>query len=42
MVNVTYDIPDTGLLADISVRPLLLRQVLYAVDNLFPCQDSAV
>jgi len=41
MVDVTYDTPDTDLLALIFVR-LLLRQVLYTTDNLFPFQVSAV
>ena len=41
MVGVTYDIPDTGLLALIFVRPLL-RQVLYTTDNLFAFQVSAI
>jgi hypothetical protein len=41
MMGVTYNIPDIGLLALISVRPLFLW-VFYTNDNLFLFQDPAV
>jgi hypothetical protein len=40
-MGITYNIPDTSLLALISVRPLFLW-VFYTTDNLFLFQGPAV
>lgn len=40
MVYVTYNIPDTGLLALFAVRPLFLRAI-YVIDKLFLFPDDS-